>query len=258
MRRLILIGTVVALVMAVVLPGSALAGHRPHAGWCAGGSIGSGTWSDFTVTGWCTIEPGAVVRINGNLTITRGARFNDHAAGGAQGAEIHIKGNVRVGRGAVLGLGYNAAEGTLGPDTVGGNIHADRPLTLYLGNLRIGGNVVSIGGGVASTSVSDFRNFPIKDNRIHGNLILIGWKGGWFGVIRNHVHRNVIVSRNVSRSSDTGPGTDEDSTEVQTNVISGNLICFRNVPAAQVNPSDGGVANVVGGKGIGQCAGLTQ
>jgi hypothetical protein len=45
---------------------------------------------------------------------------------------------------------------------------------------------------------------------------------------------------------------------VQTNTISGNLICFGNAPAAQVNSGDGGLPNVVGGKAIGECAGLTH
>ena len=54
------------------------------------------------------------------------------------------------------------------------------------------------------------------------------------------------------------PGMDPDSTEVQTNTIAGNLICFGNTPGAQVNPTDKGQPNIVGGKAIGQCAGLTQ
>ena len=40
--------------------------------------------------------------------------------------------------------------------------------------------------------------------------------------------------------------------------IGGNLICFGNVPAAHFNPVDFGAANSVGGKAIGQCAGLAQ
>jgi hypothetical protein len=41
-----------------------------------------------------------------------------------------------------------------------------------------------------------------------------------------------------------------------TNVIAGNLICHNNTPAAQVNPDDGGQPNTVGGRKIGECAGL--
>jgi hypothetical protein len=106
---------------------------------------------------------------------------------------------------------------------------------------------------------------------IHGNLVVQGWHGGWIGLIRNTVGGNVIFSKNVSRSNpETGPGTDEDSSEVQGSdlaaiggpsipqTIHGNLICIGNVPAAHFNPGDFGAANFVGGKAIGQCAGLTQ
>jgi hypothetical protein len=263
-RQIVLFGTVVAL-LAMALPGSALA-HLPRGGTCSGGTMLAGTYSGFTVTGTCTIDAGAAVQINGNLIVARGASLDDHGAEAWQGAQMHITGNVIVGKGAVLGLGYNSAEGTLGPDTVSGNIVADQPLALQVGNLTVGGNLISIGGdgsGGASPA-TDARNFPIKDNVIHGSLILHGWRGGWLGVIRNHVDGNVIVSHNMSLSTPPGPGgtppgaigMDPDSTEVQTNTISGNLICFGNSPPAQVNSADGGAANVVGGNAIGECAGL--
>jgi hypothetical protein len=260
MRRLAILGTVVALV-AMALPGSALAA-KPAAGTCSGGAIPGGTYSGFTVTGNCTIAAGASVQINGNLTVADGAILNDHAAAGFQGAQVHITGDVKVGKGAVLGLGSYATPGSVGLDTVGGNIVANQPLTLYLGSVTVGGNVISNGGGLLSTSAEDFRNFPVKDNTIHGNLIIQGWRGGWIGLIRNHVDGNVIFAKNVSLSNpETGPGTDGDSSEVMGSVlgpqvIGGNLICHGNVPAAQVNFGDGGDYNVVGGNKIGECAGL--
>jgi hypothetical protein len=144
-------------------------------------------------------------------------------------------------------------------------------LTLYLGNITVGGNVISNGGGLLSTSAADFRNFPVKDNTIHGNMIIQGWQGGWIGLIRNHVDGNVIFAKNVSLSHPAsfpgepadagGPGTDEDSSEVMGSVlgpqwIGGNLICHDNVPTAQINPGDGGLLNVVEGNAIGECAEL--
>ena len=138
-----------------------------------------------------------------------------------------------------------------------GNVVANQPLTLYLSFTTVHGNVVSNGGG----STTEFRNFPTKDNVIDGNLIVQGWHGGWIGVIRDRVGGNVIVSNNASvvietpegcdpelgQCTGTGPGLDTDSTEVQTNVIGGNLICQHNLPAAQVNALDGGQPNEVGG-----------
>jgi hypothetical protein len=271
MRRLTLLGASVALV-AMALPGSALAAG-PGAGTCSSGTMLAGTYRNFTVKGTCTIDAGAVVQINGNLTIAAGASLNDHGAEAWKKAQMHITGNVLVGKGAVLGLGWNSplGDGSLGPDTVGGNIVANQPLALQLGQITVGGYVISIGGGVLSTSAADFRNFPVKDNVIHGNLVIAGWRGGWIGLIRNTVDRNVIFSRNVSRSNpETGPGTDVDSSEVMGSdlsaiggptipqTIGGNLICHGNVPAAHVNAGDLGANNFVGGKAIGQCAGLTQ
>jgi hypothetical protein len=261
-RKTLLLGTVVAL-LAMALPGSALAA-KPGPGTCSGGSIGTGTWTGFTVTGKCTIADGATVQINGNLIVANGAILNDHAA---SKGEVDITGNILVGKGAILGLGYNAPAGTLGPDTVGGSIVAIKPLTLYLGNLTVAGNVISIGGASPMPPAAAARNFPIKDNTIIGNLIILGWQGGWLGVIRNDVEGNVIVSKNVSLSTPPGPagsgelggpGMDPDSTEVMTNTISGNLICLGNTPAAQVNPTDKGQPNIVGGKAIGECSGLTR
>ncbi len=269
-QRLLLVGASLALV-AIALPSSAFAAG-PKAGTCSDGTMLAGTYRNFKVTGTCTIDAGAVVNIKGNLTVAAGASLNDHGAEAWQNAQMHIGGNVLVGKGAVLGLGWNSpqGEGSLGPDTVGGSIVANQPLALQLGQITVGGNVISIGGGVLSTSAADFRNFPVKDNVIHGNLVIAGWHGGWIGLIRNTVDRNVIFSRNVSRSSDAGPGTDEDSSEVMGSdlgaiggpaipqTIGGNLICHANVPAAQVNPADFGAKNFVGGKAIGQCSGLTQ
>ena len=152
---------------------------------------------------------------------------------------MHITGDVYVGKGAVLGLGWNSpdGDGTLGPDTVGGSIIATKPLALRVGQATIGGSLISNGGGVLSTSAEDFRNFPVKDNVIGGNLIMQGWHGCWIGAIRNQVGGNLIFARNVSGSSEAGPGMDTDSSEVMGSAfgpfsipqtIGGNLICHGN------------------------------
>ena len=102
---------------------------------------------------------------------------------------------------------------------------------------------------------------PIKDNVIDGNLTVHGWAGAWFGVIRNHVGGNVVISHNVGArvgAEDPFIGV-PDSTEVATNTIHGNLICYGNTPAAQLADTvlEGGTVNSVGGNAIGECAGLT-
>ena len=54
------------------------------------------------------------------------------------------------------------------------------------------------------------------------------------------------------------PARDPDSTEVMTNTIAGDLVCYNNTPAAQVNPADGGTANAVGGHAVDECAGPSR
>src|SRR3954453_24054117 len=242
MKLRLLLGGCVLLVLTVAAGSGALAAP-PGAGTCSGGAIPAGTYSGLKVTGNCTWAGGSVT-IAGNLTVADGAILNDHAA---SSAKVHVTGNVLVGKGAVLGLGdYNP----VGPhgSTVDGNVVAKEPLTLYIGAATIRGNLVSNGGGDPG------RNFPIKDDTVGGNVILQGWHGLWLGVIRVQAGGNVIVVNNSAANTSQEPGSD--STEIQTNVISGNLICQGNAPAAQVNPIDGGQPNVVGGNKIGQCRGL--
>jgi hypothetical protein len=167
-----------------------------------------------------------------------------------------VREDLRVEPGAILALGCTPA--SIGPvppcndhttnDTVDGNLLANQPYTMYLDGDTIHGSVISHGGGPGLV-FDPFVNFPIKDNTIGGNLIVEGWQGGWAGVIRDTVGGNVEFSQNASVA-------DPDANEVQTNTISGDLSCFGNSPAAHVNPADGGMPNTVGGKKIGQCAGL--
>jgi hypothetical protein len=244
MKLRLLLGLCVLL---VGIGGSAALAAKPGAAGrttCSGGSIAAGTYKSLTVTGTCTFA-GGTVTINGNLKVADGAILNDHAA---SSATVNVRGNVIVGRGAVLGLGNYDPTPPHESATVGGNIVANQPLTLYLGGITVHGNVVSHGGGDPG------RNFPIKDDTVDGNLIIQGWSGLWLGVIRATVGGNLIVSKNVAADTSQLPGSD--STEVQTNHVAGNLICRRNTPAAQVNPDDGGQPNVVGGRKLGQCRGL--
>ena len=131
MKLFLLVSSSILLVLGVVGSG-ALAAARET---CSAGTIGAGSHGSITVTGNCDFPDSGVVTINGNLTVADGAILNDHAF--PHPATVHIAGNVTVGKGAVLGLGYNRPEGVLGPNTVGGNITANQPLTLYLGNTTV-------------------------------------------------------------------------------------------------------------------------
>jgi hypothetical protein len=84
---------------------------------------------------------------------------------------------VQVGEGATLGLGCTGnavgpgppCDGQTTDDTVGGNLVADQPLTMYLDGDTIDGNVISNGGGPGL--LGTFLSFAVKDNTIGGNLI---------------------------------------------------------------------------------------
>ena len=258
MKLLLLLSA--GVVLGLGLTGSG-AGAGPKA-TCDNGTIG-GSVGSITVTGTCAVV--APLTINGNLTLADGSAFVGF------GPPIHVTGNVKVGKGAQFALGYNRAPGVLGPDAVDGNVVANQPLALYIGNSTVHGNLVSNGGGTADR----FYNFPIKDNVIDGNVVIHGWTGGWWGLIANSVGGNVVVSNNRSvvqpagdcegtfpAGCDAAPGTDPDASEVQSRGpdnpqhISGNLICHGNTPAAQINALDGGAPNIVDGNKIGECAGL--
>ena len=220
---------------------------------CSGGPI-SGVFHNLKITGTCTVPAGSTLDVRGNLDVAPGATFNAVTM-----STVTIEGNVKVGKGATFGLGCTPASPsppcdpqTPTNDVVGGNINADRPLTMYLDGDTIHGNVNSHGGGPGPT-FSPYINFPIKDDVIDGNVKVDGWQGAWFGLIRDVVHGNVTISRMVGVAIG-GLGT-PDSTEVATNTIGGNLDCRRNSPPAQLGDS-GGLPNVVNGNKKGECATL--
>jgi hypothetical protein len=241
------------------LGGSAALAANPAKGTCSGGVIAPGVYNGLTVTGDCTVT--GAVTINGNVRVADGA-YLDAAY---LGTRLTINGNVNVGKDAILGLGCSFGYHDcgfvpiwLGAVTVNGNIVANQALTMYLDFVTIHGNVISNGGGdislVDHPPVGDGLVFPIKDNIVDGNITVHGWQGAWFGVIRNTVGGNVMVSNTVGTRLDED-GVLPDSTEVVTNKIGGNLICHGNSPVAQIGDS-GGTTNTVGGNKIGECAGL--
>jgi hypothetical protein len=245
------------LLLGVGVSASLGASNNP-ATTCGNTTLASGTYGHLTVTGHCIID--SPVWIDGGVTVDNGAWLD----AAYLGTQLTINGGVVVGNGAILGLGCSYGyhdcgfSGTwLGAVSVNGGIRAYAPLTMYLDFITVNGGVVSNGGGSAdmndsSPGAGDGLNFVVKDDVINGGLVMAGWTGAWIGAIRDHVHGGVVVANNVgTRIGEFGP----DSTEVATNVITGNLICFGNSPAAQLGDS-GGQLNVVSGQKIGECAGL--
>jgi len=213
----------------------------------------SGTFThSITLHGNSYVAEGENLSVKGSLTIAPGACLDAFTLG-----TVDVTGNVRVGRGAILALGcspgWAGIENPQPPceeerteDVVGGSIFANEALTMYLSGDYIRGNVISERGGPGPV-FEPYVNYPIKENMIGGSLIVYGWRGAWLGALRNVILGNVVFSNNVTAN--------EDSTEIATNAISGNLLCSGNVPAAQLGDSEG-LPNEVRGRKLGQCAGL--
>jgi hypothetical protein len=220
-------------------------GHGPEICASAGTPL-SGNYGNLALTGNNYVAAGATLNVWGNLVIAPGACLD-----GFSTATVHVGGNVLVGRNAILGLGcatgvdfeFAPCEDTTTDDTIGGSLLAFDPYTMYLTADAINGSLVSLGGGPGAPP-APFVNFPIKQMTIHGNALISGWEGGWFGFLRNVVNGSVIVS--------SIHASDPDSTEVVTNTVHGNLICNDNSPAVQFGDSLGS-PNEVGGFALGEC-----
>ena len=247
-----------AAVLAVIGYAGAAQAAAPEAGTCSGGEIASGTYSSLTVTGACSVPAGAEITVLHNLTVEPGAVFD------AQGApsDVRIDGNVVAGRGSMFGLGCTAAHGCEEPgpysnDSVGGNITLDHVFDAALNGVEVGGNVVSTGGGAGFIFPNGFVPFSVKDDTIHGNLVVRGLTTTWFGVIRSTVDGNVVL-RDIHVD-------DPDGNEVVHDTIGKNLICLGNDPAPKFGdaveeqglPADYRYSTV-GGRVIGQCGFVLQ
>ncbi len=263
MKRLRHLSMLVIAALAMLFAVAPAAGAwTVHGKTCTGGMIASGTYRTLTIAGSCTIPDGGKVTVQDGLVLRPRAQLNAVTA-----STVRIYGGIRVGPGALLGLGCSLAL-TQPPfpgappictgvshDTVYGRILADHALTMYLDGLTVYGDILSFGGGQRVTGPNPggceeqpgALNLPIKDNVINGNVIVAGWRGCWLGYIRNQQHGDAIIVANHTASTD--------SDEIVTNRIHGNLICIANTPPPQFGDS-GGSPNSVTGHKIGQCAHL--
>ena len=251
----ILLGVCAVLAAAILAPAASADPFEGPPICSSAGTALSGSYASATVEGNEYVKSGTSLTVTGNLTIARGACLDAFTLG-----TVHVGGNVVVEKGAILALGCSF--GALGPeellpckgettyDTVGGSILANQPLTMYLTATTIDGSVISIGGGPGPVFVP-YINYPIKENDIGGNLFVDGWRGAWFGVLRNDIHGSAWLLGNVGVTISPETGL-PDSSEIVSNTIGRDLVCLANKPAAQFGDS-GGSPNTVGGHKVGQC-----
>jgi hypothetical protein len=219
------------------------------------GALDTGTYAAVTVpSGECRVADGAHVTVLGNVTVAPGASFNasTHSA-------LAVGGNVTAGAGAFVQLGCTDAHpcddgqpGTPGADHVRGNVTLHQVYDAAVNGVTIDGNLTSNGGG-AGLATDQFIPFSVKDDVIHGNVVVSGLTTTWFGVIRSEVGGNVVLT-DITLA-------DPDGNEVVNNTIGRNLVCHGDSPTPQLGDAVEGAPpgygpNTLGGRGVGQCASL--
>jgi hypothetical protein len=248
--------TFLVAAMALALTGLGSAAHAGSDRWssCSGGDLASGTYQNLRITGACTVPAGAEVIVMHNLVVEPGGQFIADAAP----STVHIGGNVRAYHGSYFGLGCTAAHGCDGGTTfsdakVDGNINLKYVFDAAINGVEVGGNVRSQGGGAGFVlEQGGFIPFSVKDDVIHGNLVVKGLKTTWFGVIRSQIDGNVILKYIKN--------DDPDGNEIVHNAIGGNLTCEGLSPKPQFGDADDDPSlpadypySTVGGRVSGQC-----
>ncbi|AMB58575.1 hypothetical protein [Microterricola viridarii] len=254
--RLKIVGVVVVAgaMMLSAAPALAGTGHGAKPVTCAGGEIVSGSYSDITVTGACSVPSGAVITVSGSITLKKGAVLDAQSAP----STITVGRNVNSVSGALLGLGCQPASlvGNSGHEcmvdptghstiTVNGDVTAVNTGTLLLNGITVRGNVSALGGGSEIP-------WSIKNNTITRNVSLVGQTTNWVGILFNKIGANLTLLK--IAVTDTDPGA-HGAFVVQNNVGK-NLSCFAVTPTVTGGLFPGEPLNVVGGRALGQCAAL--
>jgi hypothetical protein len=271
-----LLGLVIAPVIMASAASAAPAGGGGGGGYtCTGGDVAPGNYPSVTIAGLCYMTDG-LVTVQGNLVITPGSLLDAGATLGdpklgthVVPATVDIRGNVFVGKGAVLVLGCSVnllgiCNATATYDTIGGNLTARGALGDVLHNVTVRGNVSIKGGGGGVTctpeapwtddaaliaqQVPQYTDF--EDGSVGGNYAVDGVSTCWNGTLRVQIGGNVSFSGNTD--------ADPDGMEILNNLVGGKMACFANSPQIQFGDS-GAAPNIVGGNASGECGfGVTQ
>jgi len=228
------------------------------AGTCSGGSVAAGSYSSLTISGFCTVDAGNI-SVAHDLTVAPGGELV--AAFG--GSDVHVGGNLTVGANGVLILGcepqaftcFNDPDQNVGTlitnDTIDHNLTTQDALAVIVHATEIGLNEVVHGGGGGVTCNSTIPNIPgppayidFEDSSVGGNAIIQDVQSCWAGFIRDTVEHNVIYQGNTF--------ADPDASELTTNTVGGNMICFGNSPQVQFGDSTG-TPDIVSGHALGEC-----
>lgn len=230
---------------------------RPYT--CIGGDIPSGTYSNLTVAGACSVPAHATVNVTGNVIVLSGAQLDASSAP----STITVGRDVTAVPGAMLDLGCTSSHGGCGAGAEGPGPYAGQQSAILvkgsvtiigayapLNGLEVRGDVTVIGGPTTMPP------WAIKDNTIGRNLTVTGLTAEWFGILRNDVGGNVVLTRITMTGGNDAPGSSGlNPINVVSNTIDRNLVCTALVPGVSVGFS-GVDENHVGGQSLGQCAGI--
>jgi hypothetical protein len=279
MLKLLRLASVTSLALAIIVMGAGAAGAGTHHGrhnTCTGtlkapGVLAGKFRGNVVIKGVCAVNGGAAV-IKGNLILAPGSVLNATFAlndvAGTGTSSLTVRGNVKVQRGATLGMGcepnFNPCSddpnagtgGTLtGQNRVSGDVQASRALGVLLHASKIGGNVIILGGGggvtcaIPTSGIFGLLGSPVftdaEDNSIGGSLAIARLRTCWMGALRNHVRGNIFTAHNTM--------ADPDANEVLANHVRGDIACFNNNPATQYGDSASS-PNRVRGQAFGECA----
>lgn len=244
---------VLAVASTLVFGGVASAGgYRSYK--CTGGSIPSGTYSDVVVAGQCSVDAGSVINVKGSILVLRDAVLDAQSAP----ATITVGHDVLGLSGSMVGLGCQPPEYTgnsahpcaVQPDghsdiSVRGSVTILGATGVFLNGIDVGRNVTVLGGGSEIP-------WSIKNDTIHGNLVVAGQTDEWIGVLFNTVDQNVILAGITLTGGNDATGSGTNSLFVVRNSIGRNIACMG------VNPGVFGYGNTIAGHALGQCAALAE
>jgi len=238
---------------AALMSGGAVAAASSYT--CTGGSIPAGTYSTLLVKGStpCTVDSGNVL-VTHSLIVGRSAFLNSAFAS----SNLSVLGNLVVRPKGILILGCEPGafpcmddSSSANTDWIGGNLTTDHALTVIVHHAGIAHSVNQQygGGGLSCSPLPVLEGSPpystYEDVTVGGSVTIFAQRSCWLGLIRTQVHGSVVFVNNVLG--------DPDGNEVVSNVIGGDLFCYRNSPKPQVGDSSGS-PNLVGGRKLGQCA----
>lgn len=220
---------------------------------CTGGDIPSGTYTNLTVAGPCSVAAGAQITVLGNVTVAAGAKLDAHSAP----STIAIGRNVTGGAGSLVALGCQPPSYTgnsahpcaIEPEghstiTIGGSVTVTGAMAVLLNGVTVRGNVTLTGGGSAIP-------WAIKNNRVDGNVTITGQRTEWLGLMFSTIGGNATLMD--IALSDPHPGAP--GVYIVRNTVARNLTCTGLTPGVSGGFVPGSV-NVVGRNAVGQCAAL--